>query len=323
MRICPKCHTNYTDESLAFCLQDGTPLVGDTGRESGAPTESFDESETVAARRSGEKITFDLSDPGEENTAVVDPAATSETKRKGGPRTALTVLVTALVMLVLFGIAGTIGLVIYYGSGGGETVENPGLKIPSDAQTNGEQTPSETPVREPSATESLPAVVTPSPTPLRTPNVTPTPIRTPNATPTPARPTPTSMDRAALVRSAARHIERWRSLAESRRLGSYMSMYADRLGYYYLKRGVSKGFVQRDKSRAFAKYRVIRIRISRMRIVPSASGFTATADFDKEWFFANSSSRSSGKVRSRLALKRSRNSWLITGERDLKVYYVN
>lgn len=31
MKRCPRCHQTYTDDSLSFCLEDGTPLVRDTG----------------------------------------------------------------------------------------------------------------------------------------------------------------------------------------------------------------------------------------------------------------------------------------------------
>lgn len=46
MKICPACQTQYTDETLNFCLQDGTPLVARS-----APTVAFNEQETVVATR--------------------------------------------------------------------------------------------------------------------------------------------------------------------------------------------------------------------------------------------------------------------------------
>ncbi|HLM02027.1 MAG TPA: hypothetical protein VK400_13310, partial [Pyrinomonadaceae bacterium] len=30
MKICPKCHSSYSDESLNFCLTDGVPLVAES-----------------------------------------------------------------------------------------------------------------------------------------------------------------------------------------------------------------------------------------------------------------------------------------------------
>ncbi len=47
MKSCPTCHSQYTDDSLRFCLQDGTPLLEPTA----APTVAFSDQETVVATR--------------------------------------------------------------------------------------------------------------------------------------------------------------------------------------------------------------------------------------------------------------------------------
>ncbi len=47
MRTCPNCQSQYTDDSLRFCLQDGTPLVSPQA----APTVSFSDHETLVAAR--------------------------------------------------------------------------------------------------------------------------------------------------------------------------------------------------------------------------------------------------------------------------------
>ena len=48
MKSCPKCGTQYTDDTLRFCLQDGTPLAGVVV--TGGPSASIDEIETVVRR---------------------------------------------------------------------------------------------------------------------------------------------------------------------------------------------------------------------------------------------------------------------------------
>ncbi|MBK9153418.1 MAG: hypothetical protein IPM25_04255 [Chloracidobacterium sp.] len=48
MKICPSCRSTYTDESLRFCLQDGTDLVSSNAR--GYQTHEFVEQETVARK---------------------------------------------------------------------------------------------------------------------------------------------------------------------------------------------------------------------------------------------------------------------------------
>jgi hypothetical protein len=47
MKICPNCQSQYTDDTLRFCLQDGSLLV----ESSSAPTVAFTEQETVVAGR--------------------------------------------------------------------------------------------------------------------------------------------------------------------------------------------------------------------------------------------------------------------------------
>lgn len=47
MKTCPTCQSQFTDDTLSFCLQDGTPLVPSGS----APTVSFSEHETLVASR--------------------------------------------------------------------------------------------------------------------------------------------------------------------------------------------------------------------------------------------------------------------------------
>jgi hypothetical protein len=101
-----------------------------------------------------------------------------------------------------------------------------------------------------------------------------------------------------------------------------MTHYADRLDYYN-KRGASVGTVRADKQKAFSTYDTIKINLSNMRVTPDATGENATAVFDKDWYFENAAKVSEGKVQSQLKLKKIGGAWKITGEKDLKVYYVN
>ena len=48
MKICPQCRTRYQDDTLSFCLDDGTPLVA--GPQSDTPTVVLGETETYVAR---------------------------------------------------------------------------------------------------------------------------------------------------------------------------------------------------------------------------------------------------------------------------------
>ncbi len=99
-----------------------------------------------------------------------------------------------------------------------------------------------------------------------------------------------------------------------------MSYYADTLDQFYTKRNVSRAFVRADKARHFVNYTSMQSEYSNMNVTVSPDGRTATAVFDKEWNFSGTKT-SSGKVQSLLIFKRFSNRWLITTERDLRVYY--
>jgi hypothetical protein len=98
-----------------------------------------------------------------------------------------------------------------------------------------------------------------------------------------------------------------------------MSYYADG-NDYYKTRGASREFVRNDKQRAFSMFSSININISNMSVTANADGTRATAVFDKEWVFVGAR-RSAGKVLSQIQFRRIDGNWLITGEKDLKVYY--
>jgi ketosteroid isomerase-like protein len=87
MKKCPTCNIAYTDDTLQFCLQDGTPL---TFMQTAAPTVQWSEPETVVRPRA-------------ENPP---PNQTPQTPPKKS-NTLFVVLLTALVTLLLFG--GAIG----------------------------------------------------------------------------------------------------------------------------------------------------------------------------------------------------------------------
>ena len=91
---------------------------------------------------------------------------------------------------------------------------------------------------------------------------------------------------------------------------------------YYRKRGASVDFVRRDKQRAFDRFSSISVTISNMNVAVGDSGETATATFDKEWVFQGSRT-STGKVQQQMQFRKINGEWLITGERDVKVYYTN
>lgn len=101
MKYCPSCQTTYADESLRFCLQDGTGLRDFSGNEP-LPTQDMRELETVVRQI---PVTSDW-----EPNRITDGAAIQPEVKK--TKTLLTVIVTALVMCIFFGGIAVVWLVL-------------------------------------------------------------------------------------------------------------------------------------------------------------------------------------------------------------------
>ena len=200
-------------------------------------------------------------------------------------------------MILVFGAIG-IGAWLYFSKGKPEIAQNTDVNssTPENARTNA----------------NINSSAFPSPNVSKTPfeEGTPTPIPTPNVNP------------EEVKREVSNTINSWKSLAESRNLSAYMNNYADTIDYYN-KKGASVSTVRADKQRAFTIYDTLEINLSNMRVTPDASGETATAVFDKQWYFEGDANSSEGKVQTQLRLRKIGGAWKITGEKDLKVYYTN
>jgi len=95
MKQCPKCKRNYNDDSLRFCLEDGTPLFD--ARDSEAPATEILPRSSPTLKSSGPTIpSFRGSDP---------VPATERTAQSGNPVLTGGVIAIALLLLVLVGIA--------------------------------------------------------------------------------------------------------------------------------------------------------------------------------------------------------------------------
>lgn len=161
MKQCPTCQSQYADETLSFCLQDGTPLVDVVP--SDTPTVVLGETETFVARgpQPGSSHAWQPS----EVTRV--QSFEQPVPQKSSSKTVLAVILTALGMLVVFGMIGVAAL-LYMNSGGKTTVSNantnvvlPTVNLNSNSSLNA-NLPAGTPVR-------------PSPTPESSPRPSPKP----------------------------------------------------------------------------------------------------------------------------------------------------
>jgi ketosteroid isomerase-like protein len=153
---------------------------------------------------------------------------------------------------------------------------------------------------------------------------TPTPFSTPSptATPTPT-PTPLTPKQVEEVRDRVGDaLKGWAESTRDRDIDEHMKFYADRLEFYY-SRAMPASQVRDDRERAFNRYDKIDVKLTNVQVTPDPTGERATAVFDKTWDFEAGDRHSTGSVRQQLTLVKSGDRWLITAEKDLKVYYRN
>jgi ketosteroid isomerase-like protein len=284
MKLCPACQTQYTDDTLQFCLQDGTPLT--LARQADTPTVVLSETETRATLGGGRfQVPINDAHTGEQPlNHVVGPPRKKETN------TAIAVMLTVVGMLILFGVVG-IGAWFYFRNPQQQIVPN---KTVINATPNVNVNPSQTPK------------------PARSP--TPTPTENTNTS-------PPRVDDSRVPGEIKARLDSWKSQSEALDLDAYMEHYAPVVDYYN-KPSSTSAYVRADKARAFSRYDSIKIKLSNITVTTEPDGETATATFDKEWDFQGSGS-SSGKVRQMIRFRRINGEWLITAEKDLKLFYKN
>lgn len=114
----------------------------------------------------------------------------------------------------------------------------------------------------------------------------------------------------------------WAAAARAHDLDSQMSYYAANVDPYFLRHNVSSSDVRANRSLAYTRYYKLDVQLSNIDISVDSSASSATAVFDKAYSFEGEKYLS-GSVKSMLWLTKNGSRWLISGERDLKVYYVN
>lgn len=130
------------------------------------------------------------------------------------------------------------------------------------------------------------------------------------------------LDTASLASEVRSTLEGWAGAARAHDLDSQMTYYADEVDPYFGKGKVSAAEVRANRVLAYTRYSRLDVQLSNINIVFDQSGTQATAIFDKAFAFEGEKIFS-GSVNSKLWLTKFGSRWLITGERDLKVYYTN
>ncbi len=283
MKNCPACLTQYTDDTLQYCLQDGTPLVDI--RQADVPTVALGEADTVVQLPPGD-MRFDTQPDGPKNAVAYQPS-----DKRSGSRTAIAVAITAFVMFIIFGLLGLASFLYFRDR---QPVETANVK--SDPSGNIAENKNADPQTSPSMTP-------------RSAN------RPANSTPPAERPGAIDTQTRAEITG---QIDGWRSSTEEMDLDALMGHYAASVDYY-TRKGASIDFIRKDKNRAFSQFEDISLKITNIVITPNDSDDGVTAVFDKEWRFRGERG-STGKVRQQLQLEKIGGRWLITAEQDLRVY---
>lgn len=119
-------------------------------------------------------------------------------------------------------------------------------------------------------------------------------------------------------------IEGWAQSSRNRDIDGHLQYYADTLDFYYNRTMVPSSKVREDRMRAFAKFNYVSVQLSNINIQLDSTGQRATVTLDKTFDFrGDNDAFFNGSVQALLALTKLGGSWLITGEKELKVYYVN
>jgi hypothetical protein len=283
MKFCPTCRTNYSDNNLQFCLQDGTQLVAD-------------EPETVMRNPMRIEVNQPQSQPNfaqQQTGFQVQPQQPEPAKSKTG----LIVLGTALAAFLVFGIAG-LGAWLYFSK------QNPQIAQNTNVNANSTAANSNTNVNANVANVNTNAVVN-------------------AATPTPApKPTLKPTEVTAVKKEVEGAINTWKEAAEGFDLEGNVNSYADTVDYYKGGK-IPRSKVKTNKAPAYSTYDTINVTITNIKVTPDPSGEKVTAVFDKEWDFANPEKVNRGQVQQQLTFIKSNGKWKIAAEKDLKVYWVD
>ena len=224
-----------------------------------------------------------LSNEQQFRSARVEPVGQ---KPAGGMKTTITVALTILVTLVLVALGGFGFRTLFGAHGEANRLEQP-----------------------PIATQSTSPV---GPTVNASPRLAPS-ITTPT-------PLPAVVNTSSLVGEVNALLDSWAGAARAHNLDLQMTYYTDVVSPYFGRRSASRAEIRADRSVAYRRYPRLDIQLSNINVVVDSSGTQATATFDKSFTFSSDERSFSGIVNTRVWLTKFGQQWLITGEKDLKVY---
>jgi hypothetical protein len=320
MKRCPTCQRTYTDDTLNFCLEDGAPLAS-------VPGIGLDETWTIDAN---EPPPTEVLPPGLAPTQRAHKPPTTVRQEARRTRedfenvatpiskqrnTTSVVAITVAATILLLGLGGLGAWLLLKDKDGGEQAggANAGTTQTRDSNTGTTQTPAANSNSTSGNTNTQPVVT-------QTPVVVSTPLVTPSPTP---QQTPQTADASTTRREVASALNGWRQTMVNPDVDAHMSYYADVLHTYYNARNVSVSRVRSNVARAFSSYSTFDVQVTNLQIEVDSSGQKAVATFDKTFEFRSGAKRYAGSGLNRFWFEKIGGRWLITGEKDLKTYYVN
>lgn len=307
MKRCPTCQSIYTDESLSYCLQDGSKLA--TVSDSASSADVTWQMSGASRPTGAEPPPTEILRPEDIPTARVEsPIPTREQQRArataidreqaalsgavSAPRSnAAVIALSVIVALLLITLGGLIAWIMMRDKGQTET-RIVGANSSNQVETRQENT---APARANS-------------------NANPSTNTTP-------QPSPVDVTAARAEVQAA--LNGWADTVRQGNLEEHMKYYADVLDIYYNATNVSRTRVREDRSQAFSKYSSMDMQVAKVNIEIDQTGTRATATFDKTFDFRNEEKSFNGSGLNRFWFVKAGGRWRITGEKELKNYYVN
>ena len=254
MKICPHCQNTYTDDSLQYCLQDGTPLNDYKPGEAATAvwnSETNNEAETlVKPRQPAAGYETQKSMPQQNWQPSQETVFTTESSEPEKSNTLKIVLLTLLGMVVLLAIGGVGGFILWKNS-----------RRDAAINVNTKPVNAKTPV----ANKTVNANSDDNTNLNVNSNVnantnTNTNLNTNTATPTP-KPTLNPEQAGQIKEDVGNVIDDWKSSYESLDLEYAMSYYADTVDYNNTRKiGISR--IRANKKHSLNAYDTIKLKIS-------------------------------------------------------------
>jgi ketosteroid isomerase-like protein len=322
MKRCLTCQRTYTDDTLRFCLQDGAVLVTETQGSAVPDPEATLVSEARQGSRNEGPPTEVLSPRGAQTIAVQNPSQTAppqsypseiqgrrDTTPTAKPRNTVMIVVVSVIGTILLLSLGAVGFFAYLKNRGdaerARIVNAEDNRAANNANTQANNTTNN--INRASANANVNANANANTRPSPTPALSPTPA---------------PVDSVAVASQVTSTLNGWAAATTARNLNAHMNYYADTLDTYYNAKAISSAKVRTDRERAFNAYSSMDVQLSNIRVTPDATGQRATVTFDKTWTFEGDK-YSNGSVQQLVTLEKQGGRWRITGEKDLRIYYVN